>query len=106
MEPFELTSGFKEGQEPVDQESIVFEISIQFCLTVFVSAQQQSVTPQICQYKPRVISGDVSVVFAPENCSGFGETRQHETVPCGQNFSFALGLDPPFTHLNTHLRPT
>ena len=49
IEPAELTSGFIKTNQTIDQASIVFKITIQFCLAVLAGSQQQSVSPQLRQ---------------------------------------------------------
>ena len=82
MEPTFTERGLVQQQEAVDQEGVVFKVSVQLGLPVLVRAQQATgLVHELIEQEPAARLGYIAIVVTVEDDRRLGKGGEHESIP-------------------------
>ncbi|MBV6467208.1 MAG: hypothetical protein PGMFKBFP_02551 [Anaerolineales bacterium] len=91
--PFGVGIGLVQSQQGQRQCGVIFEVGRVVRLSVAPGALQTAFGHQVFQNEARVADGRVEIVFSLQMAPGFGESRQREGVPHGDDLVVGVRAD-------------
>src|SRR5215203_2380542 len=73
LEPASVKGRLVEGDQAVDEEGVVFEVSAELCPAVLVGAQEAAVATEFAQEEIGVFRCRVSIIGSAEDAGSFGQ---------------------------------